>query len=65
MLFLLVGISAIAWATYSVVTGKVHYVWAPPEGYDRDASPFSFWAPTVVLYICGAYLVLLGLGVVR
>ena len=65
MLYLLIGISAIAWATYSLMTGKAHYIWAPPEGHDRRASPVYFWAPTIVLYMCGAYLVLLGLGFVR
>ena len=64
-LILLFGITAIAWAAYSLLTGKAHYIWAPPKGHDRHASPIYFWTPTIVLCICGVYLVLLGIGLVR
>jgi hypothetical protein len=65
MLLLLVGLCAFAWATYCVVTRKAHYAWAPPGGYDRDANPIGFWAPTGLLYLCGLYIIMLGLGFVR
>jgi hypothetical protein len=65
LFILLIGISAIVWATYSLKTGKAHYIWTPPGGHGRHTSPLYFWTPTIVLYICGAYLVLLGLGLVR
>ena len=65
MLFLLLGTAAIAWAGYSLITGKGRYKGCPPGGFDRRRDPFSFWAPTIVILGCGVALILIFLGVIH
>jgi hypothetical protein len=64
VLFLLMGLAAIAWAGYSLITGKGYYKGCPPGGFDRTADPFSFWAPTIIILALGVFLVLNSLGVI-
>ncbi len=64
MPFLLVGLAAIAWAGYSLITGKGYYKGCPPGGFDRTNDPFSFWAPTIIIMSIGIWTLLLSLGMV-
>ena len=61
---LLLGLAAIGWAGYSLVTGKGYYKGCPPGGYDRTLNPFSFWAPTVIILAIGVFMVLISLGAI-
>ncbi len=63
-LILLLGIGAIGWSSFSVLTGKGYYKGRPPGGYDRDEDPCGFWAPTIVIFCMGAVCILVSLGVV-
>jgi hypothetical protein len=63
-LLLLIGLGAIGWAGYSVVTGKGYYKGCPPEGYDRVEDPFKFWAPTVIIFCMGIFALLVSLGII-
>ena len=64
MPFLLLGLVTIAWATFSLATGKGYYKGCPPEGFDRAKDPFSFWAPTIVILGIGVCMILIFLGVI-
>ena len=64
MLFLLMGIAALGWAGYSLVTGKGHYKGCPPGGYDRGENPWNYWAPTIVILGIGVFLILVFLEVI-
>jgi hypothetical protein len=61
---LLLGLAAIGWAGYSLLTGKGYYKGCPPGGYDRTADPFSFWATTIIILAIGIFAVLISLGVI-
>jgi len=60
----LMGLAAIGWSSYSLVTGKGYYKNCPPGGYDRYEDPFNFWAPTIVILCVGVLAVLVSLGVI-
>jgi hypothetical protein len=60
----LIGIAAIGWSGYSVVTGKGHYKGCPPGGYDRERDPFGFWAPTIIIFCAGLFAILASLGLI-
>lgn len=62
MPFLLIGIAAIAWAGFSLITGKGHYKGCPPGGFDRAEHPFQFWAPTLIILAAGIFMLLIFLG---
>ena len=64
MLFLLLGVAALAWAGYSLITGKGYYKGCPPDGFDRIEDPFSFWAPTLIILAIGIFLILVFFGVI-
>jgi hypothetical protein len=64
MLFLLIGLAAIIWAGYSLVTGKGHYKGCPPGGFDRVENPFSFWIPTLIILVLGVCMILIFFGVI-
>jgi hypothetical protein len=64
VLFLLLGLAAVAWAGHSLITGKGYYKGCPPGGFDRDNDPFSYWAPTIIILVCGISLILIFLGVI-
>jgi len=55
------GLAAIAWAVFSVVTGRGYYRGCPPGGFDPKTNPFCFWAPTITIFICGVILTRLSL----
>ncbi len=61
---LLLGLAAIGWAGYSLLTGKGYYKGCPPGGYDRTTDPFSFWAPTIVILAIGIFTVLISMGAI-
>jgi len=62
--FLLLGIAAIGWAGFSLVTGKGHYKGCPAGGFDRVNDPFGFWAPTLILLVIGICMLLIFFGVI-
>jgi hypothetical protein len=62
--FALIGLASVAWAGYSLMTGKGYYKGCPPEGFDRREDPFSFWAPTLIILGLGVLLILIFLGVI-
>jgi hypothetical protein len=62
--FLLIGLGAIAWAGYSVITGRGYYKGCPPGGFDRASDPFSFWIPTIMIMSMGIFAILTFLGVI-
>lgn len=62
MPFLLIGIAAVAWAGFSLVTGKGYYKGCPPGGYDRAADPLSYWVPTMIILTAGVCMILIFLG---
>jgi hypothetical protein len=64
LLFLLLGLVAIAWSGYSLFTGKGHYKGCPPGGFDRVEHPFSFWAPTLIILGAGVFCILVFLGAI-
>jgi hypothetical protein len=64
VLFLLLGIVAIGWAGFSLISGKGYYKGCPPGGYDRAANPFSFWIPTMILLGIGVCMILIFAGVI-
>jgi hypothetical protein len=63
--FLLLGIVAIGWAGFSLITGKGHYKGCPPGGYDRAEHPFYFWVPTMIILSIGVFMILIFLGLIR
>jgi hypothetical protein len=58
------GLAAVAWAGYSLITGKGYYKGCPPGGFDRTNDPFSYWAPTLIILGIGIFLILIFLGVI-
>jgi hypothetical protein len=62
--FFLVGLIAIAWAGFSLGTGRGYYKGCPPGGFDRAKDPFNFWAPTIIILCLGICLILMFLGVI-
>jgi hypothetical protein len=64
MIFLLLGLAAVAWAGHSLITGKGYYKGCPPGGFDRSSDPFSYWAPTIIILVVGVGLILIFLGVI-
>ena len=64
MLFLLIGLAAIIWSGYSLVTGKGYYKGCPPGGFDRVENPFSFWIPTLIILVLGVCMILIFFGVI-
>lgn len=64
MALLLLGLACLAWAGYSLITGKGHYKGCPPGGFDRARDPFSFWAPTLIIFALGVFVILVFLGVI-
>jgi purine-cytosine permease-like protein len=63
--FLLLGIVAIGWAGFSLISGKGYYKGCPPGGYDRAGNPFNFWIPTMIILGIGVCMILIFLGVLR
>ncbi len=63
-MFLLLGLAAIGWSGYSLVTGKGYYKGCPPGGYDRAEDPFSFWAPTLIILGLGVFLILVSFDLI-
>jgi hypothetical protein len=61
---LLLGLAAIGWAGFSLITGKGYYKGCPPGGYDRTTNPFSFWAPTIIILAIGVFTLLISLGLI-
>jgi hypothetical protein len=62
--FLLLGIIAIAWAAFSLITGKGRYKGCPPGGFDRAEHPLNFWVPTLILLAIGVCMILIFLGLI-
>jgi hypothetical protein len=62
--FLFLGLAAIAWAGYSLVTGRGHYKGCPPGGFTRKEHPGQFWAPTLIILAIGIFLILIFFGVI-
>jgi hypothetical protein len=62
--FLLLGLAAIVWAGFSLITGKGHYKGCPPLGFDRVGNPFNFWVPTIIILAIGICMILIFLGVI-
>jgi len=62
--FLMLGLAALAWAGFSLISGKGHYKGCPPGGFDRTEHPFSFWAPTVIILAIGVCMILIFLQVI-
>ena len=64
MPFLLLGVVTLAWAGFSLITGKGYYKGCPPGGFDRARDPFNFWAPTIIILIISVCTILIFLGVI-
>jgi hypothetical protein len=64
LILLPLGLVAVGWAGYSLMTGKGHYKGCPPGGFDRYEDPFSFWAPTIVILGVGVFVILISMGVI-
>lgn len=64
LLMLPLGLAAMGWAGYSLMTGKGYYKGCPPGGFDRYEDPFSFWAPTIIIFGLGIFVILISLGVI-
>jgi hypothetical protein len=62
--FLLLGLAALTWAGFSLISGKGHYKGCPPGGFDRAEHPFGFWAPTLIILAIGVCMILIFLGVI-
>jgi hypothetical protein len=62
--FLLLGLAAIAWAGYSLFTGRGYYKGCPPGGFDRTNDPLNFWAPTIIILGIGICMILIFVGVI-
>jgi hypothetical protein len=57
--FLVLGLISVAWAGFSLISGKGYYKGCPPGGYDRSEHPFNFWAPTIILLAIGVGMILI------
>jgi len=64
-ILLLVGLGALGWSGYSLITGKGYYKGCPPGGFDRTEDPFRFWAPTVTIFGVGLFAILTSLGLIH
>jgi hypothetical protein len=64
LLMLPIGLAAVCWAGYSLLTGKGYYKGCPPGGFDRVEDPFSFWAPTIIIFSVGLFAILVSLGII-
>ena len=64
MALLLLGLACLAWSGYSLITGRGYYKGCPPGGFDRGRDPFSFWAPTLIIFVLGVFVILVFLGVI-
>jgi hypothetical protein len=53
-----------AWAGFTLITGKGHYKGCPPGGFDRLEDPLNFWAPTIIILAIGICMILIFLGVI-
>jgi hypothetical protein len=62
--FLLLGLAALVWAGFSLVTGKGYYKGCPPGGFDRAEDPINFWAPTIIILAIGICMILSFFGVI-
>ena len=62
--FLLLGLAAVSWAGYSLITGRGYYKGCPPGGFDRTNDPFNFWAPTIIILGIGVCMILIFLGII-
>jgi hypothetical protein len=62
--FLLLGLAAVVWAGFSLITGKGHYKGCPSGGFDRTEDPINFWAPTIIILAIGICMILIFLGVI-
>ena len=65
MLFLLLGLAAVGWAGFGLMTGKGYYKGCPPGGFDRVKQPFNFWVPTLIILGVGIFMILIFLGVIH
>lgn len=64
MPFLVLGLISVAWAGFSLISGKGYYKGCPPGGYDRNEHPFNFWAPTIILLAIGVGMILIFLRLI-
>ena len=64
MPFLLLGLVSVAWAGFSLVTGKGYYKGCPPGGWDRAENPFNYWIPTIIILVIGVSMILVFLGLI-
>jgi hypothetical protein len=62
--FLLLGLAAVVWVGFSLITGKGHYKGCSPGGFDRAEDPINFWAPTIVILGIGVCMLLIFFGVI-
>ena len=62
-MLLLLGIAAMGWSAFSLITGKGYYRGCPPGGYDRQSNPYNFWIPTLFIALLGMWLVLGSFGI--
>jgi hypothetical protein len=60
--FLLLGLAAVAWATFSLITGQGYYKGCPPGGWNRTEHPFNFWIPTLIILSLGIFMILIFFG---
>jgi hypothetical protein len=65
MMFFLMGLGAVGWAGYIVVTGKGYYKGCPPGGFDRVEDPVWFWLPTIIIGGLGVFLILIFFGAIQ
>ena len=59
-----IGLAAVCWAGYSVLTGKGHYKGCPPGGWDRETNPVNFWIPTLIIFVVGVFAILVSFGLI-
>ena len=64
MPFLVLGILAVGWAGFSLISGKGYYKGCPPGGFDRVGDPFNYWVPTIIILGVGVCMILIFFGVI-
>ena len=64
MPFLVLGILAVGWAGFGLISGKGYYKGCPPGGFDRAGDPFNYWVPTIIILGVGVCMILIFLGVI-
>ena len=64
MPFLLLGLAAVVWVGFSLITGKGHFQGCPPGGFDRAEDPINFWAPTIIILAIAVCMILIFFGVI-